>query len=140
MLRTNGPVVVVEDDLAMRQALERVLGAAGFSTAAFASGEALLEASGASSAACLVLDVHLPGLSGFDLQRRLSEAGSRRPVIFITAHDEPASRVQAASLGAAAYLTKPFPGKELLRAVQAAVGAPRTDGSTADAPRRTESA
>lgn len=115
----------------MREALERVLGIAGFSTSAFASGEALLEsaASVASGAACLVLDVHLPGITGFELQRRLTASGSRRPVIFITAHDEPASRVHAASLGAAAYLTKPFPGKELLRAVQAAVGGSRSNGA-----------
>ena len=139
MLPTHGPIVVVEDDLAMREALERVLGAAGFSTAAFASGEALLDASAASGAACLVLDIHLPGLSGFELQRRLSETGFRRPVIFITAHDEPGSRVQAASLGAAAYLTKPFPGKELLQAVHAAVGGYRADPSTSEASRARES-
>ena len=129
----HGPIVVVEDDLSMRRAIERLLGAAGYSTAAFASAEALLEANGAGGAACLVLDIHLPGLSGFDLQRRLTETGTRRPVVFITAHDEPASRVQAGSLDAAAYLTKPVSGKVLLEAVLAVVGGPNADGSRAQA-------
>ena len=119
----RGQIVVVEDDFGMRRALARVLGAAGFSTSVFASGEALLESHGANEAACLVLDVHLPGVSGFEVQRRLSEAGARKPVIFITAHDNPESRKKAADLGASAYLPKPFPGRDLVQAVEAAVAA-----------------
>jgi FixJ family two-component response regulator len=118
-----GAIVVVEDDDSSRQAYQRVLSAAGFRTKAFASAENLLESGAALSAACLVLDIHLPGLSGFELRRNLACAcGAPLPVIFMTGHDEVAAREQAASLGATAYLAKPFAGRTLVEAVSRAVG------------------
>ena len=114
-------IIVVDDDAGMNLALQRLLNAAGFRAMTFPSAEALLESEAAASAACLVLDVHLPGLSGFELQRRLQENGSARPVIFITAYDDPASLAQAQGAGAIAYLTKPFPGRKLLAAVSQAL-------------------
>ena len=108
----------------MREALTKVLNAAGFRAFPFASAEALLEAPRVGTAACLVLDVHLPGLSGFELFQRLGVAGLTAPAIFITAQDDDASREMASRLGAASYLAKPFSGRELLQAIDAALATP----------------
>ncbi len=119
----KGAIVVVDDDDGLRQALGRVLDAAGFQAETFASAETLLESDAAARAACLVFDIHLPGLSGFELRRELVRTGAAQPpVIFITGHDEPAAREQAEALGAAAYLPKPFAGRALVDAVARAVG------------------
>jgi FixJ family two-component response regulator len=114
-------VVVVDDDEAMNEAIERLLNAAGFGALTFPSGEALLEAGVAKLSHCLVLDINLPGVSGFELYTRLGELGLRLPVIFITAFDDPASRTRAENAGAIAYLTKPFPGQKLLAAIKRAI-------------------
>jgi DNA-binding response OmpR family regulator len=114
MTRAGTEIVVVEDDPGMCQAIERVLRAAGFVASVFASGESALEACAASSTACLVLDIHLPGMSGFELYRRLMLGGNDVPVIFITAQDEPAVREEAETIGAGTYLPKPFSGRTLL--------------------------
>jgi FixJ family two-component response regulator len=115
------PVVVVEDDASMRQAIERILGAAGFRVAAFASAEALLAEGPPAGAGCLVLDVQLPGLSGLALHQRLAAAGAAPPAIFITAHDAPATRAEVERADAVAYLTKPFRGRSLVDAVSRAL-------------------
>ena len=114
-------IIVVDDDAGMNQAIERLLNAAGFRTVTFSSGEDLLESGAAASAACLILDLHLPGLSGFDLCRRLRQFGVTLPVIFITAYDDPAAQTEAKVEGAIAYFTKPFPGQSLLSSVTRAV-------------------
>jgi DNA-binding response OmpR family regulator len=115
-------IVVVEDDAGMSQAIERVLRAAGFTPVLFASAEAALEGGAAEAADGLVLDVHLPGISGFELYRRLVHSGKAIPVIFITARDEQAAREEAESLGGAgSYLPKPFSGRDLIDAVTRAL-------------------
>ena len=114
-------IVVVDDDTGMNQAIERLVNAAGYRAVTFSSAEELLEAGAASNAACLILDVHLPGLSGFQLWRLLEEARVAVPVIFITAYDDPASQAQARDLGALAYFTKPFAGQNLLKAINGAL-------------------
>ena len=106
-------IVVVEDDESMSQAIERVLRASGFVALTFASAEAALEAGVATASDCLVLDISLPGMSGFDLYRRLVSASVQLPAIFITAHDDPAIREEADRLGARSYLPKPFSGRTL---------------------------
>jgi FixJ family two-component response regulator len=118
-------VVVVEDDDGMRQAICRVLEVEGFTAKAFVSAEALLAAGAVASAHCLVLDIRLPGMSGFELQRQLSAAGRVPPVVFITAHDVPSARRQAVA-NAGGYLVKPFPSHALVEAVNHAI-----DGSEA---------
>jgi FixJ family two-component response regulator len=110
-------IVVVEDDAGMRKAIERLLRAGGFQCVSFASAEALLQADAADTAACLVLDVHLPGLSGFQLQRQLMASGRKSPVIFITANDDAAARAEARRIGSVAYFRKPFDGKLFLREI-----------------------
>ena len=123
MIQPLRTIVVVEDDAGLREALKRVLSVAGFKARTFADAEELLQASAARGASCLVLDVHLPLLSGFELyDRLLAEMGARPPAIFISAHDEPDARKQATSAGAA-YLPKPFAGRQLLAAVNRAMNA-----------------
>lgn len=105
----------------MSKAIGRLLRAAGYRAELFASAEACLQTDAAETATCLVLDVHLPGLSGFELTRLLLAAGSRSPVIFITAHDEEGVRDEAKRLGCAAYLRKPFEGSVFLEEIRRAL-------------------
>src|SRR5207302_8138386 len=84
----------------------------GFFAIAFPSAEALVKTRAVTTAACLVLDIGLPGLSGFELYQRLIEAGAELPVIFITGHDNSLGFERAREVGAIAYLLKPFPGRE----------------------------
>ena len=93
-----------------------MLSAAGFETRGYACAETFLEG-GSENIGCLVLDLHLPGMSGFELHRRLSQSCEVTPVIFITGHDDAAARVEAERLGAVAYLPKPFLCNALLEAV-----------------------
>ena len=115
MPRQRKIVAVVDDDASMRVGLERLLQARGFDTEIFASAEAFLGA--VSTADCLLLDIHLDGMGGFELRRRLSSAGSRLPVIFMTAFDDEATRDEATKLGCVAYLRKPFAGHLLMEAI-----------------------
>jgi FixJ family two-component response regulator len=108
-------VIVVEDDADMTRALESMLKAAGFDAAMFSSGEALLGALVPADTACLVLDVHLPGMTGFELYDRLAAAHSTCHVIFMTGYDEPAARTRSLEAKAVAYLVKPFAGKGVAR-------------------------
>jgi FixJ family two-component response regulator len=113
-------VAVIDDDPAMRKAIERLLGAKGFDVEAFASAEAFLAAAAASEATCLVLDIHLGGMSGIELRRHLAESGSRLPVVFITALDDEATRKQAMEAGCVAFLRKPFLSHLLIDAIEKA--------------------
>ena len=121
MAKAKQTVVIVDDDASMNLAVKRVLNAAGFDAQTFASGEELLRTGMSPTAACLVIDLRLPGRSGFDLVERLAERRSFVPVVFITAHDEPENRKHAEKAGAVAYLPKPFEGKSLIEAVNRAV-------------------
>jgi FixJ family two-component response regulator len=113
-------IVVVEDDAGMSKAIARLLRAAGFQPTSFASAEELLQTEAVDSAACLVLDIHLPGLSGLELARLLVTSGRAKPVIFITGQDEASMRDEAHQLGCA-YFRKPFEGKKLLEAIRGVV-------------------
>ena len=89
---TSSPLVyVIDDDASLLRALRRLLAAGGFRVCTFSSAEDFLESS-ETTPACLVLDVHLGGLSGLDLQERLLASGRRIPVLFITAHDDAVTR------------------------------------------------
>ena len=117
----KSPVVVVEDDDGMRKALDRLLRAAGYQPLLFSSAEAFLGTATAHLAACLVLDIHLPGLSGLELRRRLTASGHEPPVIFITAQDDDAAREEARQLHCFGYFRKPFEGAALLQAIRQAL-------------------
>ena len=112
-------ITVVEDDSSFRRALRRLLSGAGYTVATFASAEEFLASDSSSATDCLVLDIHLGGMSGFDLQQRLAAAGAPIPTVFITAHDDPATRERARS--GAAYLRKPFREDALVGAIQQAL-------------------
>ena len=130
MPKPRPTIVVVDDDASMNQAIERLLNATGYRALTFPSAEALLEADVPSDTACLVFDVHLPGLSGFELYQRLVRNGTDLPVIFITAYDDPDSQARANSAGAMAYLTKPFPGQKLIAAICRAIGSSPAETSS----------
>ena len=117
MATPRGNVVLVEDDWGLNQALTRLLQAAGFRVTGFSSGVSALQSDATRKADCLILDVQLGETSGYEVQRRLADAGYKPPVIVITAHDDVASRCQAQAIGVAAYLAKPFPGRVLVEAV-----------------------
>lgn len=114
-------IVVVDDDADMGRAMERLLNGSGFRPVTFASGEALLASADIADAACMILDIHLPGLSGFETCRRVREGGIRVPVIFITAYGEERSENRAREAGAVAYFTKPFERRHLLGAIATAL-------------------
>jgi FixJ family two-component response regulator len=107
-------VVVVEDDPGSQKTLARVLRTGGFDAAVYASAEEFLASPPPSSAIALLLDIHLGGMSGLDLQRLLRSQGSTLPVIVITAFDDARSRDQAARLGCVAYLRKPCEAETIL--------------------------
>jgi FixJ family two-component response regulator len=113
----RGMILVVDDDDSMRDAIERLLGAAGFATAGYASAEALLAGGGIGNALCIISDIKLPAMSGFELLTELRARGSLTPIIIITAHDSMAMRNEAKLHGATAYLAKPFMGSALLAAI-----------------------
>ena len=116
-------IVVVEDDASMSKAIGTILRAGGFTPLMFASAEAALELDVAKMADCLVLDIMLPGMSGFDLYRRLAFFGADVPAIFITAHDEAPVREEAERIGPnSCFIPKPFSGRTLLEAVAQALG------------------
>ena len=113
---------VVDDDASILRALQRLLGAAGFSVKTFGSGEDLLASNQLDHFSCLVLDVHLTGLSGFEVQDRLMGAQRTIPIIFITAHDDASTRERARRTATSQYLRKPFDEQSLITAIQTAIG------------------
>lgn len=125
MVMVGQKILVVEDDDSLRPALERLLNAAGFETAAYTSAEALLADADAGDAACVVCDLKLPAMSGFDLLAEWRGRGGKPPVILITAYDALGLGEEAARRGAAAYLVKPFRGTALLEVIDAAITSAR---------------
>lgn len=111
-------VVVIDDDLGIREAVIRLLDAAGLDARSFASAEEFLESDTVSDASVLILDIQLPGLSGLALQQRLVDEGRSRPAIFISGQDVARHRDGASELDAP-FFTKPFPGLDLIQAVRA---------------------
>jgi FixJ family two-component response regulator len=118
MRTTAGLVAVVEDDEAMRKSIERLLNASGYTTSAFASAEEFLESALVDTAMGLVLDIHLGGMSGIEMRRRLSAMNSTIPVVFITAFDDEATRVEALAVGCVECLKKPFAAERLTKALE----------------------
>jgi FixJ family two-component response regulator len=110
-------IVVIEDDPSMLQGLNRLLSAHGFRVERFTSAESFLGNVPRCDAKCLLVDIHLGGMSGIDLKRRLASSGSNMPVIFMTAIDNDATRQDAFDAGCVAYLKKPFRAKLLIEAI-----------------------
>ena len=119
---TKKPLVaIVDDDELFRRSIERLIGAAGFSVETFGSAEDFLERGNLDTTACAILDMRLPGLDGFELQRRLITRPRRIPIVFVSAHEDAVVRANALRAGAIAYLKKPFDNSTLLDAVHRAV-------------------
>lgn len=112
-------VAVVDDEEPVRRALERLLRSAGLETETFASGGAMLEDLARREPDCVVLDLHMPGQGGFELQALLAQRARRIPVVVLTGHDTPETFTRAMAGGASAYLRKPVDGDALLAAVLA---------------------
>jgi len=121
-------VFVVDDDASLRQAIKSLLQSVGLQVEAFGSAAELLKnrrLADHRAAACLILDVRLPGVSGLDFQAELSDADIHIPIIFITGHADIPMTVRAMRAGAVEFLTKPFRDQDLLDAVQAALARDR---------------
>ena len=114
-------VFVVDDDLSVRRSTERLIRSIGLEVQTFASAREFLKNPPPARPACLVLDVRMPGLSGMDLQRELTQSGIHIPIIFITAHGDIPMSVRAMKAGATEFLTKPFRSRNLLEAIRAAI-------------------
>jgi FixJ family two-component response regulator len=121
MSRRNLCIAVVDNDDGVRRAIARLLGSAGMDAVAFASGRAFLEATVPERFDCLVLDLHMPDMTGFELHGKLVSQGLRVPVVIVTGHDTPEYRASAAAAGVAAYLPKPVEARVLLGAITKAV-------------------
>ena len=118
-------IAIVDDDPSVRRSLQRMLRAAGYAVETFASALAYLEWLPRGRAACVVLDVHMEAMSGLDLQERLSS-----PIIFITAHDDGATRARIEKSGTAGHLWKPFDEQAVLGMIRRTLGTPEKEEPT----------
>jgi len=114
-------VVIVDDDEALRDALEGVLKTAGLHAGKFSTAEEFLESPALQTASCLILDVRLPRMSGIELQHLIREMRNAVPIIFLTAHGDAQIRDLVMSAGALGYLTKPVHRSLLLQMVCGAI-------------------
>jgi FixJ family two-component response regulator len=121
ILTTRNIVLVVDDDPSTLKSVERLLRILGFDAELFESGEELLARADLHAALCLLLDMHLPGLSGMQVRQRITGSAASLPVIFMTANDSDVVRKVALEAGCVAYLSKPFSSQKLASAVNAAV-------------------
>lgn len=128
-----GLVAIVDDDAAVRAALDSLFRSMGFATRVFATPAELLAATLPEGPACLVLDVRLPGISGLDLQDRLARVGPGLPIVFMTGHGDIPMTVRAMKAGAVDFLAKPFRDQDMLDAVAAAIARDRARRAEASA-------
>lgn len=114
-------IAVVDDDASVRKALTRLIKSAGLEAVGFGSAQEFIDSGVQTQVGCLILDIHLGGMSGFELEQRLRITGPSLPVIFITAHDDVTTQARARQTGAVAYIRKPFDGQALLESVRQAI-------------------
>jgi FixJ family two-component response regulator len=121
MTPADSVVYIVDDDQAIREGLESLMRSVGISFRTFASAQDFLRSQLRNAPGCLVLDIRMPGLSGLELQRQLTEADIHIPIIFITGHGDIPMTVRAMKAGAVEFLAKPFRDQDLLDAIQQAI-------------------
>ena len=114
-------VAIVDDEEGIRKALSRLLRASGLEAESYANGQEFLDAAAEHRPDCVVLDLHMPGMSGLQVLRKIKATGQRLSIVVITAHDEPETREQCIDAGACAYLRKPLEDRLLLNAISAAM-------------------
>jgi FixJ family two-component response regulator len=124
-MKQDPVVFVIDDDRMIRDGLQGLIRSVGLRVETFASAQDFLAVKRPDVPACLVLDVRMPGVSGLDLQLKLSDAGSHIPIIFITGHGDIPMSVRAMKEGAYEFLTKPVRGQDLLDAIQKAIASDR---------------
>lgn len=117
----TGFVAIVDDDLAVRRGLARLLGASAIRVRSFGSAREFLESLSADVPECLIVDLQMPEMTGLELQGELARLGARIPTIVITAHNERGLRERCLAAGAAAYLVKPLDSTMLLATIDSAV-------------------
>jgi FixJ family two-component response regulator len=127
LLSKTGIIAIVDDDEPLREALGSVMKAAGFAPRGFATAEEFIDSPQREDAACLILDVRLPGMSGVELQRWLVASNSETPIIFVTAHGDASLRDVVMKAGAASFLNKPVRSDTLLKEIHAALQKSGTD-------------
>jgi|SRR5271154_3529898 len=121
MILTRPLIAIVDDEESIRRALSRTLRASRFDVVDFASGQEFLDSVATRVPDCLILDFQMPGLSGREIQRRLTTANVSLPIIVVTAHDQPAVREQCLADGAIAYLAKPLRREHLITTIMSAL-------------------
>lgn len=121
-------IACVDDDLSVCEAMKGFLKAFGFAAEVFSSAEEFLQSDRLHEMSCLITDVHLRGMSGLQLQNRLSASGCRIPIIVITAIPNERVREQVLSAGAVCFLGKPFLKDDLLTCIRSALDRRRGDG------------
>ena len=121
MDRTSNVIAIIDDDEAMQDSLQDLLEAAGLVARGYGSAEEFLESDLRTQAACLIVDIHMPKMSGLQVQAKLKKEGCDIPVIFITARGDARMRIRAMRDGAVEFLAKPFDHHLLLKRVRAAL-------------------
>lgn len=121
MDRIPPKIAVVDDEESVRKAVQRLLRSAGMEVETFPSGAKFLDAMKSRAVDCVVLDLHMSGANGFDVQAQLVRLGKWLPIIVMTGHDTPDARARALAGGAMAYLLKPVDDKVLLDAIATAI-------------------
>ena len=121
MSESEATIFVVDDDPGVRQSLEMLIRAIGQSVETFASAGEFLDAYTSERPGCLVLDLRMPGMSGLELQEELGSRGSNLPVIFITAHGDVPTAVDAVKGGAIDFIQKPFRDQDLIEKIELAL-------------------
>jgi FixJ family two-component response regulator len=114
-------ISVIDDDESVRRTTSRLIESFGFRAAAFESAESFLSSGHLKDTSCLIVDVHMPGMNGLQLQSKLAAASCSIPIIFITARDDKESRRRATQAGAIAFLGKPFSDEQLLQSIRLAL-------------------
>lgn len=120
-MKNDTTVILVDDDESVRRATGRLLRSEGYAIRAFASAEEFLSQPPCGEPCCLVLDYHMPGLSGLQLQEMLVKSGRHIPIVFITGHGDVPLSVKAMKQGAVDFLSKPFKADDLQAAVETAL-------------------
>jgi len=115
-------IAIVDDDQSVCKAIGRLIIKSNFDVVTVTSGQMLLDLLPVRPPDCILLDLHMPGLSGVDVLRALADTGLKLPVIVITGRDEPTARARCLAAGATAFLLKPLDPKRLLRAIRDALG------------------
>jgi FixJ family two-component response regulator len=114
-------IAIVDDDPSVRKGLERLIRSVGWKTETFGSAQEFLASARTEAPTCIVLDLQLPGLSGLELQKQMTEGGVETPIVFLTGHGNITASVKAMKAGAIEFLTKPVDEQDLLNAIQEAI-------------------